>query len=83
MTNFRQKVTDPVLQVSYVLDTEDWFRRKRQTRGKGFDRQWRKEHFEEWLRNAAKDAALMQLSAASMMMQAPMENAQYPAPIPG
>lgn len=69
------------LQVSYVLDTEDWFRRKRQKRGKGFDRQWRKEHFEVWLRDAAKGAALMQLSAASIMMQPTIENVQYPTPM--
>ena len=73
-----------VVQVSYVLDTEDWFRRKRQKRGKGFDRQRRKDHFEEWLKNAAKDAALMQLSSASMMMQQPtIEEMHYPASIPG
>ena len=71
------------MQVSYVLDTEDWFWRKRQKRGSGFDRVRRTEHFENWLKSAAKDAALFQLPAASLMLSAPIETTHYPAPVPG
>ncbi len=42
------------MQVSYVLDTEDWFRRVKTCRRPGFNGKAREQQFESWLKKTSQ-----------------------------